>query len=662
MEHNVTQQRPLNSIKPLPIASGGTGAKTSQQALINLDAIAAAIIGQASGITPLDHNSKIPVQYLPPGDINSVSVSGPLSVISGVETTYQITDYDFDTTYVISAQSGSIRYNQTTNDDQFYFTAAPTPAQQSFTINGTLYTVDVISPKISKPIISSPINNAVNQAFDFTFAKTLFDMDIGTDTYERGELEIATDITFTTLQDTVPLTVDLSSEYFSLRSLFANTTYYLRYRQKGILHGWSEWSDTITFTTRATVWSPFERQEITRKQLPESNLLTGKYNGLATNGDGDIVVIGCDYAYGLGLEINGCSVEERVGALLIYKLTNGIWTLVKIYQEPRVLYVETRDHHARFGEKVVMSDNGQTIVVSATEGGISGETDGKFYVYKTTIPGDYNSLALIEIVTPSHFVSNTFFPNHLAISGDGQTIIATQTNSGATLDDGIYIYNFDGTTVSEITRITSAVDHRTSYPSINFNGTRLVTADMMSGDGILYVYDFNGTDWNLTATLDPAPTLGMNGWPTIISDDGNTIVTSSGYGELFFFEFNGTVWNQTQRIAEPEWNGGTLGGSPSSLALNAAGNLLLVGSAWQSIPANVGTEGSYSNTGAAYLYEKVNGTWEQKHIYYASDYETTAYFGDDVVISNEGDVIIVGSPYKFWSLDHITVSAVYIFA
>ena len=51
---------------PIRITQGGTEATTSQQALINLGAIAIATKGVASGVAPLDATSLVPIANLPP--------------------------------------------------------------------------------------------------------------------------------------------------------------------------------------------------------------------------------------------------------------------------------------------------------------------------------------------------------------------------------------------------------------------------------------------------------------------------------------------------------------------------------------------------------------------------------------------------------------------
>lgn len=480
-------------------------------------------------------------------------------------------------------------------------------------------------------------------------------MDVGNDIFAESEVELSLTNDFL-IKQTFSNVIDTAFVYLPLGTLTIATTYFVRYRQRGQVLGWSEWSDVVSFTTRLTYWTGNERQELTRLNPPENIVTSGNYNSIATNAAGTTMVVGIDYAYLYG-------GTERVGAIIIYELVNGLWMQTKMLQEPRQLVEGQLEHHVAYGGQVAMSADGQTIVVGALVGDTSSSGQrGKFYVYKTVEFDNYDTMVLKAIVSPSYNAPSGYFPNSLKISGDGSTIIASQTNAGDHW--GVYVYSFDGTIVTEITRIEETLVKLGDCVSINYDGTRFIASRMYEGlDGQLAVYEFNGTTWTQSDIIEPSGDASNHfSYQCTINSDGNTIAAADDIGQFFIFEYNGTNWVKTQKITEPEWQDGLLGGTPTSFAINAAGTLLLVGSSMQSIPANVGTEYAWSNTGAAYLYEKVNNVWEQKHIFYASDYEPTSYFGWDIKMSDNGGVIFIAAAYQFWVSNQPLAGAVYIFA
>jgi hypothetical protein len=105
-------------------------------------------------------------------------------------------------------------------------------------------------------------------------------------------------------------------------------------------------------------------------------------------------------------------------------------------------------------------------------------------------------------------------------------------------------------------------------------------------------------------------------------------------GGVFIYQRQSGVWNQTGLLVSPDplnFNNSDSARFGSSMA--KSGNWLLVGS--------IGAHGVFSRQGAAFLFEKVNGTWTFRQKLISPDAENFSGFGLALAIS--GDALVVTS-------------------
>ena len=76
--------------------------------------------------------------------------------------------------------------------------------------------------------------------------------------------------------------------------------------------------------------------------------------------------------------------------------------------------------------------------------------------------------------------------------------------------------------------------------------------------------------------------------------------------------------------------------SPSSLAINAAGDVIAIGDA--------GNDDNRFGSGLVRVYNLVGNTWIQKGSFIRGESATT-YLGSDVSLSDDGNILAVGSPF-----------------
>ncbi|NMB68048.1 MAG: hypothetical protein GYA20_04730 [Chloroflexi bacterium] len=136
------------------------------------------------------------------------------------------------------------------------------------------------------------------------------------------------------------------------------------------------------------------------------------------------------------------------------------------------------------------------------------------------------------------------------------------------------------------------------------------------------------------------------GQSAAISDDGSTALIGTYYtefgiqypigpGKVYAFIKDGSIWSFQQQLPTPPMPDADLFGF--SVALSADGNTALVGAQGGTGPAETQVPG------AAYVFIRKNGTWEQQAILTAADREVGDHFGISVALSDDGNTALVGA-------------------
>jgi hypothetical protein len=145
--------------------------------------------------------------------------------------------------------------------------------------------------------------------------------------------------------------------------------------------------------------------------------------------------------------------------------------------------------------------------------------------------------------------------------------------------------------------------------------------------------------------LGSAVTLDAVGNPVVqagsIAMDGDTLVVGgqldgAGYGVVYVYDWDGSNWIESAKLY-PADKGSTGAGFGFGYAVAIEGDQIIVGAPWDS------SNGAYS--GAGYLFERSAGSWHQTAKLIAYDAAAGDAFGISVDIS--GDRIVVGAPGVF---------------
>lgn len=249
-------------------------------------------------------------------------------------------------------------------------------------------------------------------------------------------------------------------------------------------------------------------------------------------------------------------------------------------------------------------------------------------------------------IFPSDITSGDQFGSSVAISRDGTTAIV-----GAFLSNGIdgepatgsaYIFNRDGGSWVQETKLT-ANDGQTNDQfgrsvALSTGGEKAVIGAPLDDDkGSAYVYDQSSDSWRQEAKITAGnDELGDIGSSVAISNDGTTIVVShlsdSDPSSAYIFNKRNDSWSEkTKLVAEDGAERDFFG---AAMALSGDGRIALFGAT-----GDVGLDFG----GSAYVFTETSGSWEQDAKITVANGETSE-FGTSVSLSNDGTTAVIGAP------------------
>jgi hypothetical protein len=293
-----------------------------------------------------------------------------------------------------------------------------------------------------------------------------------------------------------------------------------------------------------------------------------------------------------------------------------------VLEEAKVL-PESAQSISEFGSSVSIS--GDTAVVGNELGDSS-----KAYVYVRN-DGEWSQEAILE---GSDDVD--LFGGAVGISGD--TIVV----SGLSYDDSrniFYVYVRENGVWSEQAQLTNngLSRHDYSRSAVAISGNTIVVGMGHDGNGSAFVYERMNGRWKEQAKLvarGGAPT-GKFGYSVDIC--GETIVVgavlvsgnTSSSGDAYVFRREDGVWNQEARLEPIDgFSHDRFGRSVS-----VSGDIAVVGAYLDS--------GSAKYAGAAHVYRRIDGEWNEEVKLRASDGDSYDHFGYSVSVA--GGLIAVGA-------------------
>ncbi len=243
---------------------------------------------------------------------------------------------------------------------------------------------------------------------------------------------------------------------------------------------------------------------------------------------------------------------------------------------------------------------------------------------------------------PDDLVDANFFGYDLDLDGDTLIVGApTQIGMPDNENESAYIFRRQGANWALEAKLPAPEGTVAFGSAVAVSGDVALVGAQGYGTtaGAVFAFTRSGAIWSPAGSLPHAGqdedrfgcTLDFEAQTAVVAACGTS--GSSVYPqESYVFDYNGTTWAQTAVLA-PEID------DPYAVlsAVAVRGNRVILGAPDLSI-------GSEYNVGAAFVYERTDGTWDPTDTLYAPDALEEDRFGAAVALTDEG--AMVGAPHK----------------
>jgi hypothetical protein len=293
-----------------------------------------------------------------------------------------------------------------------------------------------------------------------------------------------------------------------------------------------------------------------------------------------------------------------------------------------------------FGIQLDLTEDGNKILVGASGNDDNGPQSGSAYIFER-VNGTWQETKL----TPSDGTTEDFFSGVLQIQDNTAVIGALLDDDKGTDSGSDYIFEKINGVWTQTVKL-NASDGRAGdgfgFPSLSLDDNTLMVGSPFDNDpgllnaGSVYVFQKIGGIWTETDKLFASDREGNDQFGRYIQLEGNTAIIGSTYGDgaqedagaVYVFELIDGEWLQTAKLTASDGQTQDLFGRVAKLD----GDSIIIGAR-----ANNG------NQGASYIFEKIDGVWQQTAKLTASDGAINDLFGHSVDIQD--DLAVVSARY-----------------
>lgn len=396
-----------------------------------------------------------------------------------------------------------------------------------------------------------------------------------------------------------------SSSYTVVTPLAENTLYYWRVTAVNAL------GESTSTTSSCTT--------IAASKILADDGAANDHFGFSVSVSGDTAVIG---AY--TDDDNG----SDSGSAYVFIRSGSTW----IKQQKLIAPDGTTDD--MFGSSVSLS--GDTAIIGAHYDDAEGPFSGSAYVFTRSGATWTHQQKL----TASDGTTNDRFGGAVAVSGDTAVVAAKYDDDKGFNSGSVYVFVRSGSTWTEQQKLSASDGAMDDYfgNSVSVSGDTVVVGSIYDDDkgidsGSAYVFFRSGTTWTQQQKLLAADGAYMDRFGAMVSVSGDTVFAGawnnddrgSDSGSAYAFVRSGTTWTQQQKLLAIDGAANDYFGSDVSVSVDAA---------------VIGAYGNDDN-GAAYIFTRSTGVWQQQDKLTASDGGANDRFGSCVSIS--GNTVVIGA-------------------
>jgi len=324
------------------------------------------------------------------------------------------------------------------------------------------------------------------------------------------------------------------------------------------------------------------------------------------------------------------------GSAYVYRFNGFQW-----YEEAKLLASDgaAQDY---FGLSVAV--DGTVAVVGAYGDDEQGESTGAAYVFR------YDGIEWLQEqkLEATDAAEGDLFGLAVAISGDVIVVGARADDDTVPSSGSAYVWRFDGVDWIEEEKLNASDPANNAFfaTSVAISGDVIAIgagnkADADDESGAVYVFEYDGADWNETQKLKTSDAAMNDFFGNAVAVSGDTIVAGATgddddgkrSGSAYIFGFDGLDWVEEDKLtasdaAEFDFFG-------SSVAID--GGTIVVG-------AQAGGNESGVESGSAYVFGFDGMGWIEEEELLAPTADPDEQFGNAVSIS--GARVLVGAPYR----------------
>lgn len=398
------------------------------------------------------------------------------------------------------------------------------------------------------------------------------------------------------------------------------------------------------------------------------------------------VIDGLGYKMTLSADGSTMAAYTSTDVLVFSHEGDGQW------QQQAELTHAMSGNSSAYGLALALSDNGNTLAIShygehSAASGIGGlqtysncndgdaendvnclDNSGAVFVYSRDSGGSWSEQAYIKADAPDEKGN---FGRSIALDASGDVLAVGASGYGNNRVGAVYLFNRTDNDWSQTDIIIGQNNVRQLGYSValSADGTRLAAAESPNVSSSVYVFALQTGNWVEQQKFSP-PAVGITGdfgTALALSDDGNTLaiadhtekcvishidnpaadscaINESYAGAVHIYQYN-SDWERQAYIKPSNMDGGDYFGQ--GVSLSADGNLLAVG-APREAGNGYGFEADPNNNdnyraGAAYLFKREQGQWQQSAYLKAPNNEPDDQFGFSVALSADGSLLMVGA-------------------
>lgn len=588
-------------VDKLKVYEGGTGATNATAAAAALGAIPASQIGVPGGIAGLTASGKLDPSNVPDDSVNTVSVTGPTSVIVSSTQIYEITNYDVFTEYTVEAIRGTV----TLSGNLITYTApsAVGAGNGGFKLNGRSIAIPVVGVKPNTPVLAGNNNGgtSVNPAVNGAASSYASNSPSSGYTHLNSDWQLASDAAFTNIVAQSQTDAVNKLGYTFNVGLTAGATYFIRVRYRDSNNGVSDWSNVVSVTAATTFFIQKEESRLVGPSASNSNSFGYK---VAIDGTGTRIAVA-----------RRSSTSTAMSVLVLVR-TGSVWSVEATLKDT----VNTSD--TNFGSNgITLSDNGSKLVVNGTnystyytrsgstwtrQGSISAFNSAGFVscalspdgtrlalfcydnnspysgtlqiytVPASGIPAYETQLANPNPIAYPNLDCSTSIGQGLCFSTDG-SYLAAQT-SGTGIGARVNIFKRTGTSWAFQQGIGTGNYTSFYVAAISGAGDRALCCYLNPGSNKWQLQVWLRTNNSWSQEYDFINVTNTSAYAFAMNSAGDQVVCNGAAGAIQVFTRTGTVWTLKTTLTPSTASGNTnAGGSYSEIKLSSDGTRAVLG-------------------------------------------------------------------------------------